>query len=320
MTAFTRATKRKAKLRCAIFGPSGSGKTYSALRIAKGMGGKVAVIDTEHGSACKYADRFTFDAADANQGGIDAVVGLLEQVNAGGYDVCIIDSLSHSWQELLEQVDQIAKARYRGNTWSAWSEGTPKQRTLVRALLNANCHIIATMRSKTEWTSDKDERTGKTTPRRVGLAPEQGKGIEYEFDLLLELAPEHIAAVIKDRTGKFQDKLIEKPDEKFGKQLVAWLNEGTDAETKASHVEQTPPAQPTEPVEIQPPDDDAQKMLITPEQIEELKALCAEVGMPSKVLVTLLDERLGVRKAAAIEQQFYADVRAWITNHKEVAA
>jgi hypothetical protein len=60
--------------------------------------------------------------------------------------------------------------------------------------------------------------------------PEQGKGIEYEFDMLMEVSTEHIVNVIKDRTGKFQDKLIEKPGPKFGKEIASWLNEGAEPE------------------------------------------------------------------------------------------
>jgi hypothetical protein len=138
----------------------------------------------------------------------------------------VIDSLSHGWQSLCEEVEKLAKAKYRGNTWSAWSEGTPLQRKLVAAILGFPGHVIGTMRSKTEWTTVDDGR-GKKTPQRVGLAPEQGKGVEYEFDLLVEISTDHIANVIKDRTGKFQDKLLEKPGEDFGRQLAAWLADGT---------------------------------------------------------------------------------------------
>ena len=98
------------------------------------------------------------------------------------------------------------------------------QRKLVGAILDFPGHVLATMRSKTEWTTV--DNNGKKTPQRVGLAPEQGKGVEYEFDLLVEISTEHIANVIKDRTGKFQDKLLDKPGEEFGKQLAAWLAEG----------------------------------------------------------------------------------------------
>ena len=94
----------------------------------------------------------------------------------------------------------------------------------MQAILNYPGHVIATMRSKTEWTTV--DNNGKKSPQRVGLAPEQGKGIEYEFDLLIEISTDHIANVIKDRTGKFQDKLIDKPGEEFGQQLAAWLSDG----------------------------------------------------------------------------------------------
>jgi hypothetical protein len=224
---FQKAVKSKSKLRCALFGPSGAGKTYSALSIAKGIGGKVAVIDSERGSASKYADKFDFDVVDLEKKSIDEYVQFIAEAGEAGYSVLIIDSLTHAWQDLLEEVEKLANAKYRGNTWSAWSEGTPKQRALVNAILSCPCHIMATMRSKTEWQTTQDDR-GKSRPVRVGLAPEQGKGIEYEFDMLLELSTEHIANVIKDRTGMFQDKLLTKPGVDFGRELVEWLNTGVD--------------------------------------------------------------------------------------------
>jgi hypothetical protein len=222
---FQKATKAQSKLRAAFFGPSGAGKTFSALRVASGMGKKIAVIDTERGSASKYSDRFDFDVLELPKKDIETYCEGIRAAGAAGYDVLIIDSLSHAWQELLEENERVAKAKYKGNTWSAWSEGTPKQRKLIDTILDFPGHVIATMRSKTEWTQEKDDR-GRNTPKRVGLAPEQGKGIEYEFDLLLEISTEHYAQVIKDRTGKFQDKAIEKPGEDFGVELATWLSSG----------------------------------------------------------------------------------------------
>lgn len=232
MSVFKKATKSQAKLRAAIFGPSGAGKTFSSLRIATGLAGKVgriAVIDTERGSAAKYADLFQFDVAEPSDKTIESYVETIRQ--AHGYDVLVIDSLSHAWAELLTEIDRLANAKFRGNTWSAWSEGTPKQRRLVDAILDFPGHVIATMRSKTEWQSTSDGN-GKSRPVRVGLAPEQGKGIEYEFDVLFEISPEHVVHVIKDRSGRFQDKLIEKPNEQFGKELAAWLSDGVPAEVQ----------------------------------------------------------------------------------------
>ena len=232
---FKKATKEQSKLRLALFGPSGSGKTYTAMRMATGLGGTIAVIDTERGSASKYADRFEFDALDlsAGQRDIDTYCQAISAAQHAGYDVLIIDSLTHAWHELLSEVDKLAKSKYRGNTWSAWSEGTPKQRQLVDAILDFDGHVIATMRTKTEWTTEKDPRTGKSKPVRIGLSPEQGKGIEYEFDLLMELSTEHVGTVSKDRTGKFQDAVIEKPGEDLGIELAEWLGTGAVPEPPA---------------------------------------------------------------------------------------
>jgi hypothetical protein len=238
MAGFKKATKAAAKLRAAFFGPSGAGKTFSALRVATGLGGPIAVIDTERGSASKYSDRFAFDVLDLEDQSIEGYVSAIAMAAEGGYRVLVIDSLSHGWQDLTAEVEKLAKAKYRGNTWSAWSEGTPLQRRLVNAILGFPGHIIATMRSKTEWTTV--DSNGKKTPQRVGLAPEQGKGIEYEFDLLVEISVEHIGQVIKDRTGKFQDKLIDKPGEQFGQQLAAWLADGEQAPAPAPKPEPAP--------------------------------------------------------------------------------
>lgn len=230
MAGFKRATKAAAKLRAAVFGPSGAGKTFTTLGVAEGLGGRIAVIDTERGSASKYSDRFAFDVLELDDQSIEGYVAAIRLAAEEGYEVLIIDSLSHAWQTLLEEVEKLAKAKYRGNTWSAWSEGTPMQRKLVGAILDFPGHVLATMRSKTEWTTV--DNNGKKTPQRVGLAPEQGKGVEYEFDLLVEISTEHIANVIKDRTGKFQDKLLDKPGKEFGKQLAAWLAEGVEQPPK----------------------------------------------------------------------------------------
>ena len=228
---FTKATKEKAKLRLALFGPSGSGKTYTGLRMATGLGGKIALIDTERGSASKYADRFQFDVLELVKQDIDTYVKAIEAAQDAEYDVLVIDSLTHAWQELLAEVDKLAATKFRGNTWSAWSEGTPKQRYLVDAILAFDGHIIATMRTKTEWLVETSS-DGKMKPLRVGLAPQQGKGIEYEFYLLMELTPDHVATVLKDRTGKYQDKIIDKPGEKLGADLAAWLSEGASPKPK----------------------------------------------------------------------------------------
>ena len=223
MSKFTKATKKQAKLRLALFGVSGSGKTYSALRIAKGLGGNIAVIDTENHTACKYSDRFEFDVCECEKASINNLMTLLS--DASEYDVLIIDSLTHAWDELLDEVNRIAKTKFGGNSWSAWSEGTPKQRAFIKALLDFKGHLIVTMRSETTWEVQENDK-GKKVPVRIGTAPKQGKSIEYEFDMLINLSQDHTAHILKDRTGKYQDECLELLDENLGKELGEWLSVG----------------------------------------------------------------------------------------------
>ena len=150
---------------------------------------------------------------------------------AQDYAVLIIDSLSHAWEELLDEVSRIAKAKFGGNSWSAWSEGTPKQKKLIKGILDFKGHIIVTMRAETNWTTTVNDK-GKIVPVRIGEAPRQGKNIEYEFDMLIQLAQDHSALVLKDRTGKYQDQCFTEIDEQFGVELNEWLQEGSQPTSK----------------------------------------------------------------------------------------
>jgi len=214
-------------LKCAIYGISGSGKTYTSLKIAQGLKSKpdsiICLIDSEHGSASKYSDRFDFYSAEPTNYSIEEYLKTIEEAEKFGAEVLIIDSLSHSWEKLCEEVDKIANARYKGNSWSAWSEGTPLQRKLVQAIIRFKGHVICTMRSATEWQTNSGDN-GKIRPIRIGLKPIQGKNIEYEFDILIEMNADNTAQIVKDRSGKFQSKIIEKPDEKFGEEIRTWIN------------------------------------------------------------------------------------------------
>jgi hypothetical protein len=224
-----KAVKTRQKLRLAIDGVSGSGKTYTALSIASGMGGPIIVIDSEHGSASLYADRFTFDTIELNQFQIEDYIAALEMAACGNdnkpYHIVIIDSTSHAWDALIERVERIANQKYGGNTFRAWGEGTPLQKKLIEAMLNYPGHVIVTCRSKTEYSVEKNEK-GATTIKKVGTAAVQRQGFEYEFTMAMTMDANHVGFVTKDRTGKFQDKFIEKPGKEMGGKLIAWLNEG----------------------------------------------------------------------------------------------
>lgn len=229
MVQFIKAEKRQAKLRLALIGPSGSGKTYSALAIAEGLGGKVALVDTEHGSASLYADRFQFDVLNLESFHPERYVEAIAAAQDAGYDVLIVDSLSHAWSGkdgALEQVDKAAARDPRGNSFAAWRHVTPQHNKLVEAMLRSKMHLIVTMRTKTEYVIEKDERTGKNAPKKIGLAPVQRDGLEYEFTIVGDVDLHHNMVITKTRCSELTDAVIEKPGKALGKQLVEWLETG----------------------------------------------------------------------------------------------
>jgi hypothetical protein len=228
---FQRATKHQAKLRMALIGPSGSGKTYTALAIATNLGQRVALIDTERGSASKYASLFSFDVLELDTYSPNTYVGAIAEAQKEGYDVLVIDSLSHAWSGkdgVLEFVDQAAKRMQSGSSFGAWREATPLHNRLVDAMLGSGMHLIATVRSKTEYSQEKDER-GKTVIRKMGLQPVQRDGLEYEFDVIGDLNQENDLIISKTRCPELSGKIYAKAGADVASVLTAWLSDGAPA-------------------------------------------------------------------------------------------
>lgn len=229
---FQRATKAQARLRMALIGPSGSGKTYSALAIAEHLGDRVALIDTEHGSASKYARRFNFDVLElAPPFDPRRYVEALRAGVAAGYDVVIIDSLSHAWMGqggALEMVDKAAARNQQGasNSFSAWREVTPIHNQMVEGLVQAGCHLIVTMRAKQGHVQEYDEKQHKTVIRKVGMEAIQRDGLEYEFDVVADMDMDNRFIVSKSRCEAMAGLIVEKPGKDVADILAAWLSDG----------------------------------------------------------------------------------------------
>lgn len=221
-----KAQRMKAKLRMGIAAPSGAGKTYSALLMAFGIGGKVGLIDTEHGSGHLYAHLGDYDVI-----GIEAPYTVAKYTQAikafedAGYQTVIIDSLSHAWSGDGGLLDKQGKMADRGtNSFAAWRTITPEHNALVDAMLKSPCHIIATMRAKQDYVLETNDK-GKQQPKKVGLAPVQREGMEYEFTVMLDVDMNHIASASKDRTSLFDGRFF-KIGTETGTELLAWLETG----------------------------------------------------------------------------------------------
>lgn len=228
---FRPAVKAKAKLRLAIIGPSGSGKTFTAMSLATGITGgeRFAVIDTEHGSASWYADKFTFDTLELDNFDPRNYVQAIRKAEAAGYGVIVIDSLSHAWEGeggALEMADKAAKKSSSGNSYMAWRDVTPHQNALVEAMLGSRAHIIATMRAKTDYMIE--TVNGKSVPKRVGMAPVQRPGMEYEFGVVGLLDLDHTLTITKSRIDTIDGQAFPLPGAELGLTMLAWLDNGVE--------------------------------------------------------------------------------------------
>jgi hypothetical protein len=232
-----KAIKSQQKLRLGISGASGSGKTYSALLLASSLGSKVCVIDTEQGSASLYADKFEFDVLELTAPySSERYVEALKRVEMAGYDVIVVDSMSHNWNQAggcLDSVNKISESSKR-NSYTAWGKVTPQYDKLIHSILACKAHVVTTMRSKTAYELVENEK-GKLAPVKRGLAPIQRDGIEYEFTLMFDLDQNHNFICTKDRTGLFSNTDIPEPlNQEVASKLLTWLNSG---EAKLNHVD-----------------------------------------------------------------------------------
>ena len=281
---FKKAVRKAAKARIALSGPSGSGKTYSSLVLAAGLGGKIAVIDTEMGSASLYTglpgipeyDTLELLAPYTPERFSEAMAMAAKH----GYDTLIIDGITPEWGGVggcLELVDQLAASKYRGNSWSAWSDVTPRHRRFIDAMLQYPGHLIATMRSKTE--TAQEEKNGRKTVVKLGMKSEQRDGIEYEFTAVLDITHNgHYASAAKDRTQLWSSRDPAVLTVEDGKRLLAWLNSGElqKVEPPKSEPVAAPTQVPTQSTEQQPQESTAVPTA-TVEQVTELASMIAQV-------------------------------------------
>jgi hypothetical protein len=200
MIQFKKAERKKAKLRLALAGPAGSGKTYGALQIAFGLGGRVAMIDTENHSGELYSHLGNYDVAVIDPPFIpEKYTEAIREAERLGYGIIIVDSLTHAWAGqggLLDIHGNIADRG--GNSWTAWRQVTPRHNELVEAMLQSKCHVIATMRSKMGYVQTVENE--KTIIKKVGMSPIQRDGMEYEFTVFIDIDINHVAMATKDRT------------------------------------------------------------------------------------------------------------------------
>lgn len=233
-----KSERRKAKIKMALQAPSGAGKTMSAILLAQGLTdgdlSKVAVIDTENGSADLYAHLGEYNVISLKPPFTpQQYIQAIEVCEKAGMEVIIIDSISHNWDYLLDYHSSLA-----GNSFTNWAKIKPLEKMFIDKILQADAHVIATMRTKQDYVLN--QRDGKFIPEKVGLKAVQRDGIDFEFTLVLDIDIKHFAVSSKDRTGLFMDKPEFKITSSTGQRILEWCNEGAAQEpvTKVSTQDQ----------------------------------------------------------------------------------
>ena len=235
--AFVQAVKTQRKLRLTLCGPSGSGKTYTALKLAsllKSKSGEIGLIDSENNSASLYGNDFKFLKNSLTNFHPNAYIAAIQEAELEGFEFLIIDSLSHVWWALCDMA---------GSEFGNWSKVKPIERQLMQIMLNCNCHLIATMRSKTEWRFEEyTNKAGKlcTRPIKVGTSPVQSAGIDYEFDIFGQMSAGNVLNITKTRCSVLNDTTHVAPGRDLANLIKLWYEDGVieeeTAESKALRI------------------------------------------------------------------------------------
>jgi hypothetical protein len=231
----TDGVRSSANLKIALEGPAGSGKTFSALLMAKELSRKkIGLLDSENGRALKAVGQPgipPFKHEPLAEPSLQDYLSMTAAAAEAGVDVLIYDSWSHSWMAALEAVDAMGGHKFS----NGWKVIGPIVKQLIRKMLGYPGHCIATMRVDTDWSTEKDEKTGKMTPQKVGLKTVAGKGAEYEFDWVLRFIGGNKLQVMKTTNEQLlpKDSIIDRADlPKIARRLVEWLN---DAPAASAH-------------------------------------------------------------------------------------
>jgi hypothetical protein len=233
---FKKATRQAVQLKVLVTGPSGSGKTLGALKVASSIApGRVAVVDSEKDRASYYADQVEFDALSLETHTPAAYMEAIGAAVDAGYQVVIVDSLSHAWQNVLDRKEQYDRANPRSNGYTNWKIFGAEWEKLIRYVLEAPIHVLCTARSKQAYELVQGEN-GKKAPEKLGLAPQLREGTEYEFAIVLDLLPSHKARASKDNTGRLdrgEGVLWDLCDGSLGRELSDWLSSAAPATPRA---------------------------------------------------------------------------------------
>jgi len=168
-----------------LSGPAGGGKTKSALRLMTGLlgpKGTKLLVDSENNSSTIYANEFDFLIYNLpkTEQDIKGYLAIMEKASKS-VNGLIIDGITPGWKSILD-----LSAKMEGNSYTNWSKLTPLYDKFKDAVVAYPIPLICTVRSKQDYVLELNDK-GKQVPKKVGLAMEAGKDIDFDFDIVFAI-------------------------------------------------------------------------------------------------------------------------------------
>ncbi|MET8006196.1 AAA family ATPase [Nonomuraea glycinis] len=218
------------KARVVVDGPGGSGRTTTALRLARGFGGSVGVIDTDRSAAALYAPHFDFLHLPMTSYAPHQLVEALAVAAEQRIGTVVVDTASPFWSGkggVISQVDHLTKHTYKGDNNRAWGDVRQAEHDLMDTLLSYPGHVIVTLRVVTDYQVRDGE--GRPVTVKYGLKPDQRANFDADFLVSLSLDMTHTATVTKSRVLDVPvGAMYEEPGEELGETIASWLADGVE--------------------------------------------------------------------------------------------
>jgi AAA domain len=321
-----KAVKSQVKLKLGLSGPSNAGKTEGALALATAFGSvtdatrkpRILLVDSENRSASLYADRYDFDTIPLSAPYTpERYKKAMYQAIVGDYDWLIVDTISHEWEAeggILRKKDRIDAANPNSNSFSNWNKVMPDHESFIEFIKQIPCHTICTMRSKQAYVLESNDK-GKQKPRKLGMAPIQREGVDYEFSLVFDLEhPSHNATVSKNRTTLFTDgEPINLKNPVVAQEIRGWLEAGavlTD-QPEFKLVEAKPESRSQAPQQERPPARATKPRLISNHDKQLFWIAAREHNKSDEDVRIYLWDRFKIQSSQEIPAEFYEEAMKW---------
>lgn len=194
---------------------------------------RIGFIGTESARDELYADQFDYDviSLEENEKNPKGYEAAFDAFIGAGYQVIIIDSLTHLWNWVQEKVrEDEANPKVKSNGVSLWGKWKKVNKEFQEKILFSQVHVIATARGKDEYVMEQDDK-GKWNISKVGVGSQQDKDTEYEFMLTLQIDQKtHYATASKDNTHLWDGENVDHParviTERDGQAVMDWALNG----------------------------------------------------------------------------------------------